>query len=356
MRPLRMPRWLRPPRKLSFTREGKFFVGIALGIGFAAINTGNNLLYLLLGMMLSLIITSGILAELSLRGLTVERLPPSRIFADRPFLMGIDLRNAKRYLSSFSLEVEDLGSGQVIDKRCFFFKLPASRRQQTSYRQQLPHRGRYGFLGFRLLTRFPFGFFCKSMVIDASSEVIVFPAVYPIVRAPHALRSSMGDDPSGRRGRQGEFYGLRDFREGDDARDIHWPSSARAGHGMVREQEVESARRMTLYIDNARPEGISPAESEFLAGFERAISMTASLALHYLARGLAVRIVARDSASPWAMKQIDDVALLRYLALLSAVSDDKPFVLPANSAHGMLLITRRGSHRPPGQLVDRLEA
>ena len=60
-------RWIRPPRRLSFTREGKYFVGITLGVGFAAINTGNNLLYLLLGMMLSLIIASGIMSEMSLR-------------------------------------------------------------------------------------------------------------------------------------------------------------------------------------------------------------------------------------------------------------------------------------------------
>ena len=54
----------RPPRKLKFTREGKFFVGITLGVGFAAINTGNNLLYLLLGMLLSLIVLSGVMSEL----------------------------------------------------------------------------------------------------------------------------------------------------------------------------------------------------------------------------------------------------------------------------------------------------
>src|SRR3954447_20727235 len=88
-------RWTRPPRRLTFTREGKYFVGITVGVGFAAINTGNNLLYLLLGMMLSLIVASGILSEVSLRGLEVTRRPPSRLHAGRPFLMGIALRNAK---------------------------------------------------------------------------------------------------------------------------------------------------------------------------------------------------------------------------------------------------------------------
>ncbi|MGZ3440098.1 MAG: hypothetical protein ACXVDD_11300, partial [Polyangia bacterium] len=101
-------RWFRPPRRLSFTREGKYFVGITIGVGFAAINTGNNLLYLLLGMMLSLIIASGIMSEMSLRNLTVTRQPPTRIHARRPFLMGIGLANGKKKLPSFSIEVEDL--------------------------------------------------------------------------------------------------------------------------------------------------------------------------------------------------------------------------------------------------------
>src|SRR6185436_19935940 len=57
----RLLRRFRPPRKLKFTREGKYFLGITLGVGFAAINTGNNLLYLLLGMLLSLIVLSGVM-------------------------------------------------------------------------------------------------------------------------------------------------------------------------------------------------------------------------------------------------------------------------------------------------------
>src|SRR5258707_12736402 len=100
-------RFLRGPRQLKFTREGKFFVGITLGVGFAAINTGNNLLYLLLGMMLSLIIASGVLSEMSLRGLSVAREPPARPHAGKPFLMGVSLQNHKRRLPSFSIEVED---------------------------------------------------------------------------------------------------------------------------------------------------------------------------------------------------------------------------------------------------------
>ena len=77
-------RWFRPPRRLKLTREGKYFIGITFGVGFAAINTGNNLLYLLLGMLLSLIVVSGVLSELSLRELTVVRRLPPRAQVARP--------------------------------------------------------------------------------------------------------------------------------------------------------------------------------------------------------------------------------------------------------------------------------
>ncbi len=75
------------PRKLKFTREGKYFVGVTLGVGFAAVNTGNNLLYLVLGLQLSLIIVSGILSELTLRDLVITRKLPARSEAGRTFLV-----------------------------------------------------------------------------------------------------------------------------------------------------------------------------------------------------------------------------------------------------------------------------
>ena len=94
----RLARWLRrfrPPRRLRFTREGRTVVLLAVGIGFAAINTGNNLLYLLLGWLLSFIIASGILSEMTLKKLGVERRPPPRVYANEPFLMEVVIENAK---------------------------------------------------------------------------------------------------------------------------------------------------------------------------------------------------------------------------------------------------------------------
>ena len=101
----RIRRRLRPPRRLTFTREGRIIVILSVGVGFAAINTGNNLLYLLLGWLLSFIVASGELSEQTLRGLTVERRPPPRIHAGEPFLMEVVIKNAKPRRASYSIEV-----------------------------------------------------------------------------------------------------------------------------------------------------------------------------------------------------------------------------------------------------------
>ena len=88
-----------PPRALTATRAGKFMVAITLGVGFGAVNTGNNLLFLLLGMMLSLILASGILSEAVLRKLEVTRHPPTRCFAQREAPAHFELANPKVYPS-----------------------------------------------------------------------------------------------------------------------------------------------------------------------------------------------------------------------------------------------------------------
>ncbi len=91
-------------RRLRFTRIGGWFVGITLLVSIAAFNTGNNPLYLVLGMLLSLILLSGLLSELTLKDLEVSRQLPSRIFAGQPVLVGLTLVNRKRRLPSFSLQ------------------------------------------------------------------------------------------------------------------------------------------------------------------------------------------------------------------------------------------------------------
>ena len=184
-------------RRLKFTREGKYFLGITLGVGLAAINTGNNPLYLLLGMMLSLIIVSGVMSELSLRKLSVRRRLPKRAQVGRAHLVEIEVWNDKEQVPSYAIEVEDLRADQPADKRCFFLKISPRSTQVAAYRRTPQRRGIERHSGFRVATRFPFGLFEKSRELDVDEELIVYPAVDP-VRLPLRGRGDSSGDGGGR--------------------------------------------------------------------------------------------------------------------------------------------------------------
>lgn len=322
---VRLWRMFRPPRRLRFTREGRYLVAITIGIGLAAINTGNNLLYLLLGWLLSVIIASGALSEVSMRGLLVQRRPPPRVFARQPFLMEISVENLKESLSSFSIEIEDLVGNEPLDKKCYFLKIPPGRVQRTSYRHSFDRRGLYHFNGFRIGTKFPFALFRKSRDVREGGELVVYPAVYPVPPLAPRARHLDGDTATSI-GRHGEFFGLREYRTGDDRRDIHWRSSARTGRMLVREYEEESQKRATLLVDNALPTGPDgkPAEKDQEA-LERAISLAASLATTYIGLGYAIRLVTRGPQIPFSTGQSQLTRILKTLALLPTASQETAF-------------------------------
>jgi len=335
----RRPWWrrLRPPRRLSFTREGRLIVVLSVGVGFAAINTGNNLLYLLLGWLLSFIIASGLLSEMTLKRLVVERRPPPRVFAGEPFLMEVAIKNEKLRRASFSIEVEDLVGATPLDKRCYFLKIPAAKSQRTSYRHTFARRGLYTLTGYRVATKFPFALFRKSRDVEAPIDVLVYPARVAVPRP--ALRTpTRGETTANRSGRRGEFFGLREHRDGDDRRDVHWRSSARSGRLLVREYEDEHARKVVIAVDNALPEAardavsdgaLTPAIELSVAAVERAISVAASLAAVYLELGWTVELCARGSHIPAGAGRHHEAKIARALALLPYVADSVAFpVLP----------------------------
>jgi uncharacterized protein (DUF58 family) len=357
----RLRRWFRPPRRLSFTREGRIIVFMSVAVGFAAINTGNNLLYLLLGWLLSFIIASGILSEQTLRRLTVERRPPPRIFAGEPFLMEVVIKNGKAKRASYSIEVEDLQGRTPLDKRCYFLKIPEAKSQRTSYRHTFVKRGLFTLTGYRLATKFPFALFRKSRDVEAPLEILVYPARIAVPRPPpRAL--TRGDAIADRLGRRGEFFGLRERRVGDDRRDIHWKSSARTGRLLVREYEDELARRVVIAVDNALPQevreavedgALTPAQEAQVNAVERGISMAASLAAAYLEVGWTVELVARDASVAPGTGRMHEAKIARALALLPYADETTPFAQVPKKIESVLIHPRgiAATGRPAAQTV-----
>ena len=333
----------KPRSRLEFTREGKYFVALTLGIGFAAINTGNNLLHLVLGMMLAFIIGSGVLSEIALRGLDVQRRVPDRVYAGRPFLMGINVFNTKRRFPSFSVEVEDLHLSESLRKKCYFLKVPAGRTQHTSYRLTFERRGRHRFTGFRVGTRFPFGLFHKTRIAARPDEMVVYPAIFSL-QIPSGRSGPEGHGNRGRLDRQGEFYALREHVDGDDPRDIHWRKSARVGRLLTRQNEENTGRRVAIFFDNHQRHG-SPDPRE-VAEQERAVSRAASLAAHYTRRGYVVRLATRTVGVGPGSGQAHLGQILRALALIEFTTEQLPYVAPARWTGECIFVSPGGPASP----------
>ncbi len=321
----RLARFLRPPRKLKFTREGKYYLGITLGVGFAAINTGNNLLYLLLGMLLSLIVVSGVMSDLSLRRLTVTRRLPVRAQVGRAHLVEIEVYNHKKRVPSYAIEVEDLRAGQPADKRCFFLKISPSSAQVAAYRRTPARRGRDRHTGFRIATRFPFGLFEKSREVEAEGELIIYPAVDP-VRLPveEAGRRAGGATATGR-GAGDETYALRQMRDGDDPRDIYWRKSTIGDTLILRERARETRPDIELAIDTIRPLGAAkaPEAEAFVQQLERRIREVASRAVAHIKRGDGVVVTTSMGERSRGDRNFGADPILRFLALLDWVDEEK---------------------------------
>lgn len=229
------------------TREGKGFLWLTVGVAFAALNTGNNLLYLVLSFMLSLLLLSMLLAESGIRSLTVERLQPQAAFARETTVLRYRIRGKKRWLPVFAVEVREQHPGVVEGRPAWVAKVGAT-PEPTEGHVLFPKRGPVTLRTLQVRTSFPFGLVEKRRWFVQEQTLLVYP--YPgrgvsgsldvsaslgEQRALHGVRSEMGD--------------LREYVPGDPIRTVHWLRSASLGELIARDQIAQ--RRPDWIVDLA---------------------------------------------------------------------------------------------------------
>lgn len=190
---------------------------------------------------------------------------------------------------------------------------------RASYAVPTERRGRVGIGPMRIDITDPFGL--ASVKIDATgpANLTVYPRVDPIAPLPF----SSGHDPHGGAhdaqslGRIGEeFYALRDYTVGDDLRRVHWPSTARRGQLMVRQDELPWQGRVTVLLDTR-------ASAHDDNSFEGAVSAAASVIAASSRRRDMVRLVTThggDSGFATGNQHVD--SMFEYLANLEMSNRD----------------------------------
>ncbi|MGB7924985.1 MAG: DUF58 domain-containing protein [Pyrinomonadaceae bacterium] len=324
---------------LEVTMGGAIFLGILSIVGFAAWNTGNNLLFLILSVLASTLFVSWAAARASLRDLVVSARYPDHIFAGEAAPVIVTLRNTKRLLPSFSIMVEARSqSGQRrpgkkgrkklqrprIGKAslAYFMYVPHRAAAEQRVEQLFARRGHVLIVGFELSTRFPFGFFRRRRRLRARNvDIVVYPKPEPIGDDLHLLPMNAGRLASVRRGAGHDLLSLRDYQPQDDLRHIDWKATARSRRLTVREFTAEDERRVTIALDTT---GASDAaqEKDYLARFERGVTLAASLLAHFVEERAEVRLMLGQDAGRYGSGREHLYACLRRLALVAPVRAD----------------------------------
>ncbi len=330
---------------------------LTLAVGAGALNTGNNLLFLLLGMMLSAIIASGILSEAALRKLVLTRRSPARIFAKNPARGTFTLYNPRSY-PSINIETSEQSAIQVEgpekglragEKDLPFYKfwqpdrfhdgayVAIKRIPNVESKQELiiptpyhfPSRGLYHSPGIRLATRFPFGIFHKIRDIDAPCDFLVFPQPTDASDWSADITANLGDISRNKAGHGEEYFGLRDWRDGEDRRNIHWKSSAKRNEFVVREFEEQEQRAIeilfmnTYSADSKIPQEL--AKKLFELHLQKLVGLLESLTQQHYA--IALRTM--NTATPMRQGHAHLEQMLTHLATIS-LEEATSAMLPAS--------------------------
>lgn len=298
----------------ELTREGIIYLVAVIVITLAALNTGNNLLFIVLAAMFGSIIVSGLASAAVLRKLELDVAVPHNAFAGRPVTVRVKLTNPRFWIPSFSVKVltpvdkkKALGwewqkSQFIFPKRRQWVQLPDYTLRRKSLRPKpaeiltrpvyftfiaprstaeadvelvFPRRGQYAQEGFSLSTRFPFSFLIKTRKVRLGRELVVYPALMAPDEVLDVLPLVTGEFVSFVRGRGSELYLIREHTPQDTARFVDWKATAKTGSLKVREFTREDERRLRVVFDNAEPGQVSPAS------YERAVSLAATLACHF---------------------------------------------------------------------------
>jgi uncharacterized protein (DUF58 family) len=243
-----VPRRFRLPRHLRVPFAGRAFLLVTLGVGVAAVNTGNNLLYLALSLNLSLILLSGVLSEGTLRHVTLKVRLASEAFAGGGTLLAVTCSAAAKRFPGISL-VAILRAG--VDSATVRFPDIAP---GTSVTRVVPFRpslrGEVDSIHASLSTRFPFSLFEKSVELDVPARILVYPRPSPPAARGEDLPVAAQSGRPFQCGRVGAIpRGVREHLPADPVRDIHWKATARAGRWMVKEREGEATPAIDLRVE-----------------------------------------------------------------------------------------------------------
>ncbi len=284
-----------------------------------------NLLYGMFALLAATLVLAHALPRYSLRGVVASRSLPSTAFEGDLIDVCIDVMNSSMTGRSM-IEVVDTfpaaGPGAQ-DPMTFIARLAGGKKRSYSFKLQSYKRGEYRIGPLALTSSYPLGIStARKEMADSEVPLLVFPEVFDIVKLPLVSGSATpmsGVEAASKSGGSEEFFGTREYRQGDSLRYIHWPSTARHSQLIVKEFEIRASVEVTIVIDLHRKSEIGKGKETTL---EYAVKIAASTAKYSLDRSHTVQLVCfgKDERTIPAAKGFSQLA--RILEALAKVGAD----------------------------------
>jgi len=291
------------------------FILLLLCLMAAAVNTGNNLLYLILSLMIAVAIVSFAAAGRALRRVKAVLHIPEEVAAGRPFIFGVEAIAPGGHLPSPWADAALRGlPGEA--PALAIPSLGPGARTVVSGSARVERRGVHGGLSVDLTSRYPFGLFRRRREVHVQTGLVVTPRRRRIRSLVVQAPADHGSLRTGRSGEGSDLFNVREYTTQDDARHIHWKASARLHRPMLKEFEHEQERALEIVLDERTD--ADPRKDE---AFERLVETAASILDHADEKGIRGRIVVPHGDSGF--ETLEGRAAMIYLASVRR-RDDTP--------------------------------
>ncbi len=302
--------------RLRLTRAGWLFLLMTFLVTLAAIRSEAALMLTMCGALGGGLIASAALAWRMVTGISVRRDMLDRAWQNQTVHLAYHLRN-KRRGSCLGLRVQEIASKGLDCAAGYCVQLPPRAVFRAGARFVARRRGHIQLSAVELSTSFPFGLIVARRTIYVDTSMVIWPARGRLkceLLHRGAVETSSAP-PSGATGGQDEFFGLREYRPGDNPRWIHWRRSAARQTPVVREMARPQPETLWLLLDTQ----VADAEPASLEALEKTLRFCATLIDHAMSRGYSVGLALAGADGPNIM--LADEGVGHRGVLLDALAD-----------------------------------
>lgn len=271
----------------EITTGGAIFIGLLTVVGFAAWNTANNLLFLVLAFIIAALVVGFVIGHFGLKKLDVKMRFPETVYENEATPIVVSLHSRKRFFPTYSVTAEVRGRRPAPDDLReklseflpetwaariskpplikhtleYFVHVPRQGECENRNEHIFERRGKFVIKDFELSTKFPLALFRHRRRLPAQrAEIIVFPEIEEVETEVLKISEDSGLSVSKKKGLGRDLLGLREYQPLDDLRHIDWKATARTSRMIVRDYAAEDELRVVVILDTRIIK--SPSEKE----------------------------------------------------------------------------------------------